>query len=604
MEGWRRKWDSLGVGTQFRVLFLLAYVPVLVAGSALMIWLYVAARQSYFAQVDRHAQLAYTSLSRWYTQQLGFVSLLASAPQIRAGPSRAAYDLLTWIETGTKGWQALSLVDASGQAVLSTYRPYGSPPVDLSDVPEVEQALRTDQPAMTGFNTSRLSQQPSVTLYYPFNEGSKRHLLAVHYDPAYIADFFSVPMFKGRVVVTMLDAEGRRLARPLVSGPVGERLESPAVRYMLAHPDGNHILTWADGVARITAFYRFAPLGWTVVAGIPEQSTLGLIRRMLLAILAIGILGFGIVFWMLQVGIRRTSRPIALLVDNAQRLGDGDLGVRVPPLPTRELDTLGRSFNNMAEEIARSHSGLEAEVDARTRELRQAVEQLKSLDQLKDTFLSTISHEMKTPLSLIIGYTELLQDKCPDEELLKGLQDGSRRLTTHINNMLDYSALLGGSLPLYKTEVSIPEVARNALDIMDTEFRLANLQVEAKLDPDVPPVCGDSRRITQMFMELLDNARKYTPAGGRIGVEVSKHDGGVRIQVWDTGKGIKQEDLGRIWEAFNQLETGQAVRKAGLGLGLTIVKKLAELHHGRVAVESQPGKGSRFTIDLPANGAT
>lgn len=600
MEAWRRKWKELSLGTQFRVLFLLAYVPVLLSGSALMVWLYVEARQSYFEQADRHAQLAYTSLDRWYGQQTAFLELLSSAPEIRAGPRRETYDFLTWIDRGTEGWQGLTLLDASGRAVLSTFQPYGSPPVDMSGLPFVQRALQTGEPAMSGYFTSPLSHTPSLVLAYPFGQGTSQQVLMLNYNPRYIAEFFSAPIFEGRVVVTMVDSTGRRLARPQIAGPLGEKLVSPAMSYMLSHSQGERILHWSDGKDRITAFYRYAPTGWTVVAGIPVEASLGMIRRMLLAILAIGIVGFGFVFWLLQVGIRKASHPIALLVNNAQRIGNGDLGVRVPPLPSQELDTLGRTFNRMAEEIERSHTSLEADVAARTQELTQALSKLKTLDQLKDTFLSTISHEMKTPLSLIIGYTELLQDKYPTEELLKGLLDGSRRLSTHINNMLDYSALLGDSLPLYKTEVSIPEVARNALDIMETEFTLANLQVEAHLDPETPPVYGDSRRITQIFLELLDNARKYTPAGGRVGVNVAPHDGGVRIEVWDTGMGIQEEDRERIWEAFDQLASGDALRKCGLGLGLTIVKKLTELHHGRVSVESHPGQGSRFTIDLPA----
>jgi signal transduction histidine kinase len=601
MEGWRRNWDELSLGNRFRILFLLTYVPVLILGGTLMIWLYLATRQGYFTQVDRHAQLAYASLERWYAQQIAFLGVLANTPEVRAGPGRDAYFLLRLVDQGAEGWLGVSMLDGSGRILLSTLRPYGSPPVDLSDRDYVQQALRTGQPTMSGFTNLPFSPSGMLTLVYPYEQGASRRLLAIHYDPRYIADFFSAPPFQGRVVVTLLDAEGRRLARPQIAGPLGEQLVSPAMTYILTHDQGEQILVWHDGIERITAFYRYPSIGWTVVAGIPVADSLGMIRRMLLAILGIGILGFGLVFWMLQLGIRQASRPIALLVDKARRIGDGEQGVRVPALPSRELNALGQSFNQMAEEIARSHSSLEAQVDARTFELSQALQQLKTLDRLKDTFLSTISHEMKTPLSLIIGYTELLQDKYPDEELLKGLQDGSRRLTTHINNMLDYSALLGGSLPLYKTEVSIPEVARNALDIMETEFKLANLQVDAQLAPDVPPVCGDSRRITQMFMELLDNARKNTPSGGRIGVEVMPHDGDVRIVISDTGRGIKREDLGRIWEAFNQLEAGSTLKPSGLGLGLTIVKKLAELHHGRVSVESQPGRGSRFTIDLPAD---
>lgn len=599
MDGWRRRWDELSLGTRFRVLFLLAYVPILIVGGALMVWLYVAARQNYFDQVERHAQLAYSSLDRWYGQQLAILGVVTRAPEIQAGPSREADALLRRVDQGSPGWLGMSMLDASGRVVLSTLKPYGSPPVDLSDAPYVQHALRNDVPAMSGYTTTRLISDPMLTLVYPYEDGTRR-ALAIHYRPPYIADFFLARPFSSQVVVTMLDAEGRRLGRSQVEGPLGQKVTSPAAEYFLSHSQGEGILLWADHVLRISAFYHHPPTGWIVAAGVPVSDTLGMVLRTLLAILGIGILGFALVFWMLQLGIQKASRPIALLVENARRLGEGDLDVRVPPFSSQELSALGCSFNQMAEEISRAHVSLEAQVAERTRALTEALEQLKTLDRLKDTFLSTISHEMKTPLSLIIGYTELLQDKYPDEELLKGLQDGSRRLSTHINNMLDYSALLGGSLPLYKTEVSIPEVTHNALDIMDTEFNLANLHVVSHVAPGVPPVCGDSRRITQILLELLDNARKNTPSGGSIGVDVSPHDGDVRIVVWDTGKGIGAEDLERIWQAFTQLETGQSVRQAGLGLGLTIVKKLAELHHGRVAVESHPGKGSRFTIDLPA----
>lgn len=600
MEGWRHAWDALSLGARFRVLFLLTYVPIVIFGGALMVGLYLIAKRGYFDQVERQAQLAYTSLDRWYEQQETFLELLASYPQIQAGPTLKTYHLLRWLDDGAGSWAGISMLDGHGIVDLSTFRPFGSPPVDLSAEDFVSRALKTGKPTMSGYGTLPLDHTTTLTLLYPYMQGKVRRALAVHFSAAYIANFFSSSPFQGNVLVSLLDAQGRRLARSQVPGPLGERIESEAASYALAHAQGEAILRWADGIERITAVLHHPETGWIITAGIPVRDSLGLIRRMLIAILGLGILGFGLVFWMLQLGIHQASRPLVLLADKARRLREGDLSVRVPPMASRELHALGQSFNQMAEELQESHAYLEAQVEERTRELKDALEKLKSLDRLKDHFLSTISHEMKTPLSLIIGYTELLQEKYPREELLKGLQDGSRRLTSHINNMLDYSALLGGSLPLYKTEVSIPEVTHNALDIMETDLKLANLQVETHIAPDVPPVCGDSRRITQMILELLDNARKFTPSGGRIGVEVTPADGYVRLVVWDTGIGMKEEDRGRIWEAFTQGETGEAPRKGGLGLGLTIVKKLAELHHGRVAVESRLHQGSRFTIDLPA----
>lgn len=235
-------------------------------------------------------------------------------------------------------------------------------------------------------------------------------------------------------------------------------------------------------------------------------------------------------------------------------------------------------------------------------ELRSAYSRLKELDALKDHFLSTVSHEMKTPLSLILGYTELLQEKYPNEEFLDGIHDGSIRLLAHLNKMLDYSALLSGSLPLYKTEINLAEIADNVREMMeaDRESRLKQLRLEIEVAPDTPTIQADSRRICQMLLELLDNARKFTPAGGRLGVRVMPAEGHVRINVWDEGVGISEEALPRIWEAFTQLDTGQAFRGGGLGLGLTIVKELVELHGGKVGVESQPGRGTCFTIDLPS----
>ncbi len=240
------------------------------------------------------------------------------------------------------------------------------------------------------------------------------------------------------------------------------------------------------------------------------------------------------------------------------------------------------------------------EVARRTAERDQAL----ALAHLKDHFLSMISHEMKTPLSLITGYAELLQDRYPGQEEIAGILDGSNRLTDHLNKLLDYSALISDSLPLYRTEVNLSEILTNVRELIaeDREFQLKGLQFESAIDPSTPTLWADSRRVMQMILELLENAKKFTATGGRVGIHICPAGEVVRIEVWDTGYGIPKQCLDRIWEAFTQLETEQAVRKGGLGLGLTIVKKLAELHGGRIEVESQEGKGSRFSILLPVDG--
>ncbi|HEY9898073.1 MAG TPA: CHASE domain-containing protein [Pantanalinema sp.] len=262
------------------------------------------------------------------------------------------------------------------------------------------------------------------------------------------------------------------------------------------------------------------------------------------------------------------------------------------PFVSPEGRTLG--LIGMSRDITDYKRSLD-EMVRRTAEL----EQTKELSRLKDHFLSTLSHEMKTPISLIVGYGELLQDKYAPEPLITGLMDGCRRLTEHINTILDYSALLSGSLPLYWTEVDLAEVLGQAWSLVERDFEAKGLHWEYTIDPQTPPVWGDFRRITQILRELLDNARKFTPAGGRVGVRVAPEGDGVRLEVWDTGQGIPPEAQERIWTAFTQIETQDAARSGGLGLGLTIVKQLVELHRGSVTMGCRPGEGCRFSVLLP-----
>ncbi len=224
---------------------------------------------------------------------------------------------------------------------------------------------------------------------------------------------------------------------------------------------------------------------------------------------------------------------------------------------------------------------------------------LQELATLKDAFLSTISHELKTPLSLIAGNAELLQDKYAGDALINGILDGTWRITEHLARILDYSALVSASLPLYKTAVAVTEIAENARAIAEESFQAGGVQLDNAIPADLPPVLADSRRLTQMVLELLDNARKATLPGGTVTLSAAATDGSVQVSVTDTGKGIAEQDRERILSPFTQLALGDALRTGGLGLGLAIVKALADLHGARLSVDSELGRGSCFTLTLP-----
>ncbi len=225
------------------------------------------------------------------------------------------------------------------------------------------------------------------------------------------------------------------------------------------------------------------------------------------------------------------------------------------------------------------------------------------LHRLKDHFLSTLSHELKTPLSMVSGYLELLEDFGPTDAYVAGIKDGTRRLRAHVERMIDYSALVSGSLPLYLSEVCAAEMAQSVAAVAAEALTSKGLDLVLEIEPHVPYILGDARRLFQLQLELLENAGKFTAPGGRIGLRVTSSHDRVRMDVWDTGPGICEQDLGRIWQAFTQLETGDALRKGGLGLGLCIVKRLVELHGGWIEVVSRAGEGAMFSVYLPAGDA-
>lgn len=252
-------------------------------------------------------------------------------------------------------------------------------------------------------------------------------------------------------------------------------------------------------------------------------------------------------------------------------------------------------------EISRDERGHSVKMRGTCQDVTEelAAERAQELGRIKDHFLSSISHEMKTPLSLVIGYAELLQERYPQCDLLEGLQEGARRLTYLVSNIVDLAALLSGSLTLYRTEVSPAEAAEHAVLSVWRQCQQGDVRVEMEFGPDMPPIWADARRVVQMLVELLDNAIKFSPAGGTVRVEGRAERDAVHLSVVDAGPGLDPSALSRVFEAFHQEEIGSAMRKGGIGIGLAIVKLLAELHGGRVEVESKPGAGSRFTIVLP-----
>ncbi|WP_224370223.1 hybrid sensor histidine kinase/response regulator [Hyalangium versicolor] len=256
-------------------------------------------------------------------------------------------------------------------------------------------------------------------------------------------------------------------------------------------------------------------------------------------------------------------------------------------------------------------TGFHADITERKdREAAQEVlrenQRLERLARLKDEFLANMSHELRTPLNAVLGQSEAMADgifgPVTEEQraALKTIEESGEHLLSLINDVLDISKSSVGHLEVALEVVTVDEVCQESLRLVREQARRKGITVAYSSDAAGTCVWADRRRWRQVLLNLLSNAQKFTPEGGRIGLEVTARSGGeVAFTVWDTGPGIAEADRQRIFEPFVQLDVGLNRRHEGTGLGLALVHRLVELHHGRLELESELGKGSRFTVVLP-----
>jgi PAS domain S-box-containing protein len=239
--------------------------------------------------------------------------------------------------------------------------------------------------------------------------------------------------------------------------------------------------------------------------------------------------------------------------------------------------------------------------------LKQANLELERAVRMKDEFLAAMSHELRTPLTSILGLTEALQERVygaiteKQHMALATIDENGRRLLELINNILDVTRIGGKQLWLEKELCQLDDICQSALHKIGGMAEKKQQRVEFSIHPAGITVMADPRRLRQILVNLLTNAVKYSPEHASLGLEAATDSGSdwVSLTVWDTGMGIAAADLERIFNPFLQLDGSLARAQSGIGLGLTLAKQLVELHGGRLAVESRPGQGSRFTVWLP-----
>ena len=296
-----------------------------------------------------------------------------------------------------------------------------------------------------------------------------------------------------------------------------------------------------------------------------------------------------------KAGGYRTALAVPLMREGA---AIGVLAIaRSTPRPfTPQQIELAETFADQAV-IAIENVRLFDEIQDKSRQLAEA-------SQHKSQFLANMSHELRTPLNAILGYSELMADGAygePSEKMLgilKRLEANGKHLLGLINDVLDLSKIEAGQLVLELSDYSVQDIAQTVRSTLEPLAADKKLAFKVEVAPKLPPGRGDGRRLTQVLINLVGNAIKFTDTG-EVVIKATATDGSFHLSVCDTGPGISAADQSKLFQEFQQADNAITRKKGGTGLGLAISKRIIEMHGGKIWVESQPGQGPTFSFTLP-----
>jgi signal transduction histidine kinase len=337
-----------------------------------------------------------------------------------------------------------------------------------------------------------------------------------------------------------------------------------------------------------------------------------LLTRVILLLAGI-LAGFLAILVFYLISQRLILAPVRELKACAERIAGGDLSARAALSTGDEFEELSKAFNDMLGQLERSRVELETinrSLDARLGEMAQTNVLLYESNKLKSEFLANVSHELRTPLTSIIGFADLLRDAASSESAVEktrlaryahNILTSGRGLLDIINDLLDLAKIEAGRIELHRNMFAVRDVCEALYDLTRPLFDKKEIRFEMQLSEDLPMMNSDPGKLRQILYNLLSNANKYTPEGGRVGLVADLVDEGrvVRLCVSDTGPGISPEHREQIFEKFRQLDSSVTREHSGTGLGLAITRELALMLGGEIRLESEIGRGSTFIVELP-----
>jgi signal transduction histidine kinase len=408
--------------------------------------------------------------------------------------------------------------------------------------------------------------------------------------------------FGARGHAVILDAKGKVVGHPFQSW-IDQEFDlsaTPVAKASMAGKTGVMQFPSPAFHAEMIAAYTSVPeTGWSVWVPQPMDELYAEaqgVRAAATAVSFLGLIAAALLSWCLA---RYISRPIQAVGTAAAAIARGDFAARAPrfaPYVPSELHGLSGSFNNMVEEISRKNA-----------ELAEAAQRAEAANRAKSEFLANMSHELRTPLNAILGFSEVMRDEVfgplANDRYQAYAQDinaSATHLIKVITNILDLSKAEAGAIIVEADPVNLPEVFDVVLRMIEQRAHEADVAIAADIEPTLAAqvIEADQGKLTQILLNLVSNAVKFTKPGGHVSVGAGAAQGSLAIVVRDTGIGIAEEDIPKVMTPFGQVASAYHTHE-GFGLGLPLSKKLAEQLGGSLSIDSQLGRGTTVTLSLP-----
>ena len=491
-------------------------------------------------------------------------------------------------------WANIVLADPSSRQVVNLLRGEGEALPPAAAWPEVFQIVVRERRPVIGpiVPFGPIIREAVLTIDVPVIHGSElTYVLTGVVRPAALEAVITKQRVPADSVVSILDARGQHVVRSRAHEAWVGKPPSETLRALMQRgTEGWGPTVTLEGQPIYAAFSRSPVTGWTVAIGIPREAIDDPVMRSYLTIGGSIVLSLALGLLTALLVARSVTRPVRALRSAAQALGRGERPA-VPPTGLPEIREVG-------ETLATAHT----ERDGLLAAERRARAEAETASRAKDEFLAMLSHELRNPLNVIAGGVDTLERLgTPDDAAARTRQLIARQvrhLTALMDDLLDVTRVTSGKIALHPVPLDLGATVARCLATLGDAGHLSRHTVEQALESVW--IEADETRMEQVIVNLVGNAVKFTPDGGTVWVAVRGAGDEAILRVEDTGAGIDPELLPRIFDVFVQADGSAARDTGGLGLGLTLVRRLAELHGGSIGAASDgPGRGATFTLRLP-----